>query len=193
MITRARTHRMGRAVLLAALMGVVALSASCAPAPPSSEPPADIFAGGTYPIELVVPSQTASHRFDLFGLGTCTTTTTTPSFRLVGTATLAAAELSPGLTSVVIPEASVDLPGATVSAGSVALECFGVRLGSVGLTVNFDGAAIARSARLDLATRTVTFLDPALSITNASFTLDGLKPVPLDPFKVTVPSIDVVV
>jgi hypothetical protein len=195
MTSTARTLTGRRATATAVLAGVLALlAAACAPAPGDPGTPGDgTFGGGTYPIEVAVPAQTVTSTFDLFGLGTCTTTTTTPSFRLPGTATLSAVEIDPDLTSVVVPEASIVLPGATVSAGSLALECFGVPLGSVGLAVDFDGAAEVRSARLDVATRTVTLTDPVVSITNASLTIGDLPPVPIDPFTVTVPTIDVVI
>jgi hypothetical protein len=201
MTTTEHPRARGRALMATALLIVVAaLGTACAPAPspaaaPTSEqePAINIFAGGTYPLSLAVPAQVARYDFDFFGLGTCTTVTTTPSFRLVGTMTLGAMELDPNLTAVIIPSAAVSFPGAVVSAGSVVLECLGIRIGSVGLTVNFDGAASVRAARLDLTRSTVTLLDPVLSITNASFRLGDFQPVPLDPFTANVPSIDIVV
>lgn len=198
-------RRAARVAMSAALCAVALLGAACAPdpgplGPAESEQEAaapDWFAGGTFPIEVSLPARTVSTTFALFGgPTTCTTTVVTPSVELPGaTVTLAPVEIDPSGASVTIPSASVDLPRATISLGSLTLRCDGHHIGSIGMSVQFDGAASVGTARLDVATNTVTLTDPTLSITNASLRFTGapagLGPVPLDPYHLTVPSVDV--
>lgn len=187
----------------AVVLAVVTLaSLGCAAPPEGAQDPAGTpswFAGGTFPIDVSVPPQTASATFPvLWGLATCTSTVTTPSVEIPGaTATLAAVELDPFAGTVTIPHASVVLPRSTISAGSLSLSCDGHHIGTVGLAIEFEGSASAGTARLDTVTRTVTVTDPTLSITDGSVTFggagSGAAPVPLDPFEVTVPTFRVVV
>lgn len=179
--------------LAVALIGVVTLvSAACSPTPEGETTP-DWFAGGTFPVEVSIPSQTTSATFDLlWGLGTCTTTVTTPSVEIPdGTLTLDPVEIDPSAATVTIPEASLDLPGSTISAGAISLRCNDAHIATIGLSIAFDGAASVQTATIDTATNTVTLAETELSITNASlaFAWEGATPVPLAPFTTTVPSI----
>lgn len=191
MVTTGRILRAGAATLVAA---IALLGAACAP-PPDAVAAPSMFDGGTYEFEVVVESQTVTTEFSVLGLTRCTTTAVTPSVDLRGTMTLAPAELPDGLTSVRIPSASVQIPRATVSAGSLSLSCDGHHIGTIGLSVQFSAAASVQSATLDTVARTVTLADPTLSITDALVTFTGAPagtaPVPLDPITITVPTIDV--
>jgi hypothetical protein len=191
MVTTGRILRAGAATLIAA---IALLSAACAP-PPDGAPEASMFDGGTYDVEVVVESQSISTEFTVLGLTRCTTTAVTPAVDLRGTMTLAPAEMPDGLTSVRIPSASVTIPRATISAGSLSLNCDGHHIGTIGLSVQFSAAASVQSATLDTVARTVTLADPTLSITDALVTFSGAPagtaPVPLDPITVTVPTISV--
>ena len=189
MVTTGRILRTGAATLIAA---VALLSAACAP-PPDGTPESSMFDGGTYAIEVDVESQSHSVDYMLWDLIPCTTTVTSPAVDLDGTVTLAPAEMADGLTSVRIPSASVQIPRATITVGSLSLSCDGHHIGSVGLTLQFSAAASVQSATLDTVAGTVTLADPTLTITDASvaFTGAGLEPVQLDPITVTVPTISV--
>jgi hypothetical protein len=143
-----------------------------------------------------VPPQSFDRTFPVLGgLGTCTAAATTPSLHLHGTATLAAAVPDPAGGSATISSARVELPGSTVSAGTLSLTCFGQVVGRIGFSVDFDGVATVRSARLDVASRAVTLTDPTITVTNASVVFSGAPagatPVALDPFTLTVPTIHV--
>lgn len=178
-------------------MAAVAVAAvamtGCTP-PPASEA-VDLFEGGTYPVEIVVTPQTVTTEFSLFGLTTCTSTAVTPSVDVHGTLTVAPAELDPGLTRVTIPGATLELPGSTVSAGSLSLTCNGTAIGTIGVSLQFDGAASVQAAVLDTVAGTVSLTDPTITLTDVRATFAGAPagtaPTPLDPITVTVPDIDV--
>lgn len=186
-----RSGRLARrgsvAVVVAATLGLLA---ACAPSPGTT-----VFDGGTYDVELVVPPQVASTSFDLFGLTTCTSEVTTPSVEVRGTATLAPAELDPHSAVVRIPSATVELPRTRASAGSWTLTCWDAPIVTVGFSVELDGVVSAHGALLDTTTNRVTVDDPTIAVTDAVLLLDGepfgIGPIPLDPFTVTVPAIDV--
>ena len=171
---------------------MLAVSA-CAP-PPAAEA-VDLFEGGTYPVEIVVAPQTVTTEFSLFGLVSCTSTSVTPSVDVRGTLTVAPAELDPAITRVTIPGASLDLPGATVSAGSLSLTCDDTVLGTIGVSLQFDAAAAVRSVVLDTEAGTLSLAEPTLTLTEVRATFAGAPagtaPTPLAPISVTVPSIDV--
>jgi hypothetical protein len=191
MVTTGRILRTGAAALIAA---VALLGAACTP-PPEGTPESSMFDGGTYAIEVDVESQSHSVDYMLWGLVSCTTTVTSPAVDLSGTMTLAPAEMPDGLTSVRIPSASVQIPRANISVGSLSLSCDGHHIGTVGLAMQFSAAGSVQSATLDTVARTVTLSDPTLSITDATVTFDGTAagnaPVALDPITVTVPTISI--
>jgi hypothetical protein len=179
-----------------ALVAVAAAAlAACTPAPESSV--SDLFEGGTYPVEVVIEPQTVTTEFSLLGLVDCTSTSVTPSVDLRGTLTVAPAELDPGLTRATIPGASLELPASTVSAGSLSLSCNGTHLATIGVALQFDGAAAVQTAVLDVPTGTLSLMDPTLTLTNVRATFAGAPagaaPTPLDPITVTIPTIDVAV
>lgn len=181
-----RTFRTGAVALLAA---AAALSA-CAPQPEPLGP--ELFEGGSYPVEIVVEPQDVTTEFTFLG-SQCSSTTTTPSVDVRGTLTVEPAELDPAAASVVLPGAELDLPGGTVSAGSVSLSCSGSPLGSVGLQLKFDALATTTSVVLDTSASTLTMTDPTVTLRNARITFTGaaagLPAVPLGPVEVSVPSI----
>ena len=159
-------------------------------------PPAfDLFEGGTYPIEIAVAPQTVTTDVDLFGLAQCEATTTTPSIDIDGTLTVAPAEIAPGLDRVVIPGATLELPGSRVSVGSLSLTCDGEHVGSIGVSVEFDATASVGAAVLDVGAASLSLADPTISITDASATFAGGPAgdtvVELDPITVTVPTVSV--
>lgn len=188
---RARTLT-SRAVVLAALAVVALASAACAPAVGGSSP--DYFAGGTYPLDIDVPSQTFSEDFSFFDAN-CTASATTPSLSIPGaTLTLQAAELDPLTMRATIPGATLDLPAATLSAGSIGVSCDGAEVFRLGVSVTFDATASVQSAQLDLSAGTATLSDPTITITDATATVSGiagLDPIALDPITLNVPSADV--
>ena len=169
------------------------LASACAPPPEGTA--ADLFEGGTYPIDVVVEPQTVTTEFSLFGLATCTSTAVTPSVDLHGSLTVAPAELDPAMSRVSIPGATLELPGSTVSAGSLSLTCNGTHLGTIGVSLQFDGAASVQAAVLDTTAGTISLTDPTLTLTNVRATFAGAPagtaPTPLDPITVTVPTVDV--
>jgi hypothetical protein len=181
--------------VVAAVAVTAAVATACAP-PPEADL-GDMFEGGTYPVEIVVEPQTVTTEFSLFGLVNCTSTSVTPSVDIRGSLTVAPAELDPGLTEVTIPGASLELPASTVSAGSLTLSCNGSQLGTIGVSLQFDGAASVQAAVLDLAAGTISLGDPTITLTNVRATFAGAPagtaPTPLAPITVTVPTIDVVV
>ena len=147
---RVPSGRVRRAVRTASItIGAVVMLAVSACAPPPAAEAVDLFEGGTYPVEIVVAPQTVTTEFSLFGLVSCTSTSVTPSVDVRGTLTVAPAELDPAITRVTIPGASLDLPGATVSAGSLSLSCDDTVLGTIGVSLQFDAAAAVRSVVLD--------------------------------------------
>jgi hypothetical protein len=187
---------MGRIVRHVSIMGiaVLAMAASACTPPPEGDAP-DLFEGGTYSIDVVVEPQTVTTEFSLFGLATCTSTAVTPSVDLHGSLTVAPAELDPALSRLSIPGASLDLPGSTVSAGSLSLACNGNHLGTIGVSLQFDGAASVQDAVLDTAAGTISLSDPTITLTNVRATFAGAPagtaPTQLDPITVAVPTIDV--
>lgn len=188
-----RTSRTWAVALVA--VAAVALGA-CAPPPEAPETPvANLFSGGTYPIEIEVAPQTVTKEFSFFGLATCTATAVTPSVDIDGSLTVAGALISPSLTRVTIPGASLDLPASTVSAGSLSLTCDGTHVGTLGVSLQFDGAASIQSVVLDVTENTLSLTDPTITLTNVRATFagapPGTAPTPLDPITVRVPSIDV--
>lgn len=188
-----RTSRTWAIALVA--VAAVALGA-CAPPPEAPETPvSNLFSGGTYPIEIEVAPQTVTKEFSFFGLATCTATAVTPSVDIDGSLTVAGAVISPSLTRVTIPGASLDLPASTVSAGSLSLTCDGTHVGTVGVSLQFDGAASIQSVVLDVAENTLSLTDPTITLTNVRATFagapPGTAPTLLDPITVRVPSIDV--
>lgn len=185
-------------------MAIAALVAgACSAAPTSGDDAgsalvpdvATVFAGGTFPVELVVEPQTVVAEFPLLGVIQCTSTTVTPSVDIRGALTVAPAAIAPDLSKVTIPGASLELPGATVSAGSLALECNGIQLGSIGVSLQFDALATVAEVVLDPAAGTLTLADPSVTLTNVRATFagapQGTSPTPLAPVTVTAPSIDV--
>ncbi len=159
------------------------------------QPAADLFEGGTYPIEIAVAPQTVTTQFDAFGLAQCEATTTTPSVDIDGTLTVAPAEIAPGLDRVVIPGATLELPGSRVSVGSLSLTCDGEHVGSIGVSVEFDATASVGAAVLDVGAASLSLADPTISITDASARFAGGPAgdtvVELDPITVTVPTVSV--
>lgn len=190
----ARTPARRRGALTGAVVATALLltAVACTPAPGTT-----LFDGGTYDIEVVIPSQSFSTTFDVFeGLGSCTTTATTPAVDIPdATATLPPAELDLAESTAVIPSAVIELPSATVSAGSLSLSCFGFHLLTIGFSVSVEGSVTVQQATLDLATGKVTLSDPTLTVTEAWVTFAGappeMEPVRLEPFTVTLPTIDV--
>lgn len=197
MRTRSAGRRYVRGAAVAALAAVAVLAGACAPAPGADpgEAVADLFEGGTYPIAVDVAPQTYTAEFDVFGMATCTATATTAEVDIDGSLTLQPAELAPGLDRVTIPGAVLELPGSRVSAGSLSLSCDGQHVGSIGVSIEFDGSASVQSAVLDVPSGTVSLTDPTISVTNARVTFaggpGGSTPVPLDPITVTVPTVSV--
>ena len=193
---RVSSGRVRRAVRTASItIGAVVMLAVSACAPPPAAEAVDLFEGGTYPVEIVVAPQTVTTEFSLFGLVSCTSTSVTPSVDVRGTLTVAPAELDPAITRVTIPGASLDLPGATVSAGSLSLTCDDTVLGTIGVSLQFDAAAAVRSVVLDTEGGTLSLAEPTLTLTEVRATFAGAPagtaPTPLAPISVTVPSIDV--
>ncbi len=193
---RVPSGRVRRAVRTASItIGAVVMLAVSACAPPPAAEAVDLFEGGTYPVEIVVAPQTVTTEFSLFGLVSCTSTSVTPSVDVRGTLTVAPAELDPAITRVTIPGASLDLPGATVSAGSLSLSCDDTVLGTIGVSLQFDAAAAVRSVVLDTEAGTLSLAEPTLTLTEVRATFAGAPagtaPTPLAPISVTVPSIDV--
>ena len=193
---RVPSGRVRRAVRTASItIGAVVMLAVSACAPPPAAEAVDLFEGGTYPVEIVVAPQTVTTEFSLFGLVSCTSTSVTPSVDVRGTLTVAPAELDPAITRVTIPGASLDLPGATVSAGSLSLTCDDTVLGTIGISLQFDAAAAVRSVVLDTEAGTLSLAEPTLTLTEVRATFAGAPagtaPTPLAPISVTVPSIDV--
>ena len=193
---RVPSGRVRRAVRTASItIGAVVMLAVSACAPPPAAEAVDLFEGGTYPVEIVVAPQTVTTEFSLFGLVSCTSTSVTPSVDVRGTLTVAPAELDPAITRVTIPGASLDLPGATVSAGSLSLTCDDTVLGTIGVSLQFDAAAAVRSVVLDTEAGTLSLAEPTLTLTEVRATFAGAPagtaPTPLAPISVTVPSIDV--
>jgi hypothetical protein len=191
-----RRVRAGAITLIA--LTTLAVSA-CAPPPeggPADVPDAaTLFEGGSFPVEIVVEPQTVTTEFSLFGMATCTSTSVTPSVDLRGALTVAPAELDPDLTRVTIPGATLELPDATVSAGSLSLSCNGAHLGTIGVSLQFDALASVQSVVLDTGTGTLTLTDPTITLTDVRATFaggpPGAAPMPLEPVTVTVPTIDV--
>jgi len=189
--------RMVRGALVAAATLVALVASACAPTPDGAADPTpeDLFAGGTYPIELVVEPQTVTNEFSLFGMSTCTVTAVTPSVDLRGTLTVGPAEMSPELRFVEIPGATLDLPGSTISAGSASLTCDGELVGALGLSLRFDAGASVQSAVLDTTERTLTLSEPTITLTNVQVVLGGpagtTPPIDLDPITVSVPTLDI--
>ena len=193
---RVPSGRVRRAVRTASItIGAVVMLAVSACAPPPAAEAVDLFEGGTYPVEIVVAPQTVTTEFSLFGLVSCTSTSVTPSVDVRGTLTVAPAELDPAITRVTIPGASLDLPGATVSAGSLSLTCDDTVLGTIGVSLQFDAAAAVRSVVVDTHAGTLSLAEPTLTLTEVRATFAGAPagtaPTPLAPISVTVPSIDV--
>lgn len=185
------------AVAAVVLLAMGLLGAACTPSPDGSTPSPDLFSGGTYQLGVTIPPQTFSNTFPVFGgLGTCTATATTASVSIPGaTLTLAAVQLDLAAGTLTLPGARVDLPRASLSAGTLTLSCFGTVVGTVGFTVEFAGMASVQAATLDVVNRRVTLSAPTLRITDASVAFlggpTGMRPVPLDPFEVTLPPVQV--
>ncbi len=190
-----RSTTRGAALLVALVMALA--GSACAPSPDGSTglTPDQLFGGGSYPIELVVEPQTLTSEFSFFGLATCTSTVVTPSADLTGTLTLTPAEMSPDLRIVTIPGATLELPGSTISLGSVSLTCDGTRIGTAGLSLRFDGAASVQAAVLDTDAATVTLADPTIELTNVQVSFSGAAagtpPLDLDPITLAIPTLDV--
>lgn len=183
-----------RRPLVAVVLVLTTFAAACAPAPPESDSPR-WFDGGTFPVEVSIPATTTTASFPLlFGLGTCTTTLTSPAVAIPeGSLTLAAAAIDPVAATVEIPGASLELPGATVSLGSLSLSCNGGHIGTLTLSLRFDGAASVATALLDPAAGTVTFEHASVSVSGATLRLGGVAagapPIPLPAMHAEVPTV----
>lgn len=179
-------------MIAATAVATMAVSA-CAPAP--ADGPTSMFEGGTFAVDVVVEPQTVTTEFSLFGLTTCTSTTVTPSVDVHGTLTVAPAELDASFSRITIPGASLELPGSTVSAGSLSLTCNGTNLGTLGVSLQFDGAASVQSVVLDPGAGTLSLTSPTVTLTDVRATFagapPGTAPTPLAPITVTVPDVAV--
>jgi hypothetical protein len=187
------------------VVATLLVTAACAPAPGDTTGdggngagavvPTEWFLGGSYPVEIVVEPQTVTTEFSFFGLATCTTTSVTPSVDLRGTLTVQPAQLDASLTRLTIPGARLELPDASVSAGSLSLHCDDVLIGAVGVSLRFDAAVQVGSVVLDTTAGTLTLTDPTLTLDDVQVTFSGAPPgtapTPLAPITVTVPSIEV--
>lgn len=199
-------RRQRRTTCTVLVLSLLMVAGACAPAPGDAGDggsgdavvdPTEWFLGGTYPIELVVEPQTVTTEFSFFGLATCTTTSVTPSVDLRGTLTVQPAQLDPSLTRLTIPGARLELPDATVSAGSLSLHCDDVLIGAIGVSLRFDATVQVGAVVLDTAASTLTLTDPTLTLEDVQVSLSGAPPgtapTPLAPITVTVPSLDVLV
>ena len=182
---------------MAVVLGACAPTPGAEPGDPArpGQPAFDLFDGGSYPVEIVVAPQTVTTDVDLFGLAQCEATTTTPSIDIDGTLSVAPAELAPGMDRLVIPGATLELPGSKVSVGSLSLSCDGEHVGSIGVSVEFDATASVGAAVLDVGEASLSLADPTISISDAHATFaggpSGDTVVELDPITVTVPTVSV--
>ncbi len=165
-----------------------AVVAACAPMPGTT-----LEDGGTYVVEVSIPSQEVTNEFPLpFGLGTCTSAVNTPQVEVPGTTVeVPPFEYTIGDPTATIPGVTFELPRSRIAAGSFSLSCLGHELGRIGLSIEFEGVVTTRSATVDLATRRVTVNDTTLEVRDAEVTFagapSGTPPVRLDPFTIEIP------
>jgi len=182
---------MPKQILAAVVLTLAALGAACTPMPGTTWED-----GGTYAVEVSIPSQEITNEFALpFWLGFCVATVTTPEVEIPGTTVeVPPFEYEMGATTATIPGVTVELPRSRVSAGSFSLSCNGHELGRVGISIEFDGVVGIQSATLDLETSGVTLHDPTLRVTDAEATFAGAPagtpPVQLDPFTIQIPEFE---
>ncbi|MHB1137668.1 MAG: hypothetical protein ACYC2O_01845 [Microthrixaceae bacterium] len=166
----------------------VAVLAACTPSPGTT-----LEDGGTYVVEVSIPSQQVTNEFPLpFGLGSCVAAVNTPEVEIPGTTVeVPPFEYTVGSPTATIPEVSFELPRTRVSAGYFSLTCLGHELGRIGLSIEFDGVATIQSATLDIASHRVTLNDTTLQVNDAELTFPGAPagtaPVQLDPFTLEIP------
>ena len=188
--TRAGRTRALRPALIA--IAVLAVTAACTPTPGTN--PVD---GGSYVVEMSVPSQHFSNDFELFfGLAICTASITTPEIHIPGTTVeVPPFEYDLDARTASLAQVSVQLPRSRVSAGSFSLTCNDQLIGTIGVSIEFDAVVSVRSGTLDLDSRVVTLDRPTITVTGAEATFagapDGTPPAPLDPITIEVPEFEI--
>lgn len=161
---------------------VALLVAACTPAPGTIP-----FEGGTFDIDVTVPSQS----FDVDFL-ICTTTATTDPIDLVGaTLTVPSVDVDPTLSIISVPSSTLTIPAGTLAAGSLSIECFGETFGPVTIDLSLAGSVSTEAASLDTATQTISLDDATLLLDGAEVIVPGIGSIPLPPFEVELGAISV--
>ena len=179
---------MRKRIVAVLAVATVAVLAACTPMPGTT-----LEDGGTYVVEVSIPSQQVTNEFPLpFGLGSCVAAVNTPEVEVPGTTVeVPPFEYTPGAPTATIPQVTFELPRTRVSAGYFSLTCLGFELGRIGLSIEFDGVATIQSATLNMANNQITLNDTTLEVNDAEVTFAGApagtEPVRLDPFTLEIP------
>lgn len=168
---------------VAVVAAVVALvGAACTP-PPSEIP----LEGGTFDVDVTIPSQSFSYDFLV-----CDATASTDPIDLVGaTITVPSVSINPSQTTVTVPDVLVEIPSGTAAAGSINVSCFGTSLGTVGISLTIAGTATTENAVLNTSTGELSLEGAAIQLDGATVEIPGVGSVPLPPFEVELGSINV--
>jgi hypothetical protein len=182
---------MPKQILATVVLALAALMAACTPMPGTT-----LEDGGSYVVEVSIPSQEVTNEFPLpFGLGTCIAAVHTPEVAIPNTTVeVPPFEYEMGATHATIPGVTVELPRSRVSAGSFSVTCNGHELGRIGVSIEFEAVVEVRSATIELETSAVFLHDTTIDVTDAEATFAGAPagtpPVQLDPFSVDIPEFE---
>ena len=103
--------------------------------------------------------------------------------------TLPASTIDLSQPTVTLSGVTVNVPDATLAAGTFDVGCFGVTLATLTVQLSLVGTAEIGTATVDTVNRTVTLTDSTLDLVGSSIVLGGgLGTVPLPPISVPIPS-----
>lgn len=169
--------------MVVALVAMTALVGAACTAPPSSFP----VAGGTYDIDVTVPSQSFSYDFLV-----CSATASTAPVQLTGAqVTVPSITVDPSLAVISVPNVAVEIPAGTAAAGQVSISCLGTSLGSVDISLTIAGTVTATDAVLNTATQQLSLAGATIVLDGATVEIPGVGSVPLPPFEVDLGSIQI--
>ncbi len=164
-------------------VAVLALVAAACSPPPGGIP----VQGGTFDVDVTVPSQSFSYDFLL-----CTATASTNPVQLTGaTITVPSVVVAPGTSTITVPSVEVVIPSGTAAAGSLNISCFGTSLGTVDIALTIAGTATTGAAVLNMVTGELSLVDATIQLDGATVEIPGVGSIPLPPFDVSLGDIQI--
>ncbi|MFM7068311.1 MAG: hypothetical protein ACKOYM_02520 [Actinomycetes bacterium] len=173
--------RVGHRRSTALAVALLAVFAAACTALPSGIP----FSGGTFSVDVTVPSQTFTIDY-----GPCSVTVTTDPIPVTGaTVTLPPTSIDLSKPTITVSGATVTVPDSTLAAGNFGIGCFGTTFVTLTAQLNLVGTAEIGTATIDTVSKTVTLSDSTLTLTGSTISLNGgFGDIPLPPIDIPIPS-----